>query len=270
MRVAPQAGLSDVPKQNKKLGDPTMKNKYNIAARATLFALALTATFALNTTAIAQAPPGSLWYNGDWNQFNALSNERNTIVSQASVYDDFNITGGPMWNVTAVFSDNAFQSMVVTGADWEIRTGVSNGNAGTLVASGTTNSPTVTPTGRSGIGGTEYMVEVTGLNLTLSALPAGQHYWLNVTPVGNGSGRSFDTTTSGTNCVGTPCGNDTNSWFNSTFFGVFFGPASNQVGSPADFSMGVIGNVVPEPATLALLTCGLGALLIALRRWRRA
>ena len=69
-----------------------MKNKYDFAARAALLALALTAAFALNTTAIAQAPPGSLWYNGDWNYVNGLANERNTLVSQAAVYDDFNVT----------------------------------------------------------------------------------------------------------------------------------------------------------------------------------
>ena len=129
------------------------KNKYNIAPRAALFALALTAAFALNTTAIAQAPPGSLWYNGDFRGGVAfLSNERNTIVSQAAVYDDFNVTA-PLWNVTAVFSDNAISSnIVISAADWEIRTGISEGNGGTLIASGTTNSPVVTLTGRSGGG----------------------------------------------------------------------------------------------------------------------
>jgi hypothetical protein len=107
------------------------------------------------------------------------------------------------------------------------------------------------------------MVEVTGLNVFLPMLPSGQHYWLNVTPVGNGTGRSFNSTTSGTNCVGTPCGNDGNSFFNSTYMGVYFeGPSST------DFSNGVIGNVVPEPATVPLLTFGVGALLIASRRRR--
>jgi hypothetical protein len=96
-------------------------------------------------------------------------------------------------------------------------------------------------------------------------LPSGQHYWLNVTPVGNGTGRSWNSTTSGTNCVGTPCGNDQNAFFNSTFFGTYFTSTSNE-GQPYDYSNGVIGNVVPEPATVALLTFGVGALLIALRR----
>ena len=42
--------------------------------RAALLALALSAALALNTTAIAQAPPGSLWYNGDFNYVNGLAN----------------------------------------------------------------------------------------------------------------------------------------------------------------------------------------------------
>jgi PEP-CTERM motif len=99
-------------------------------------------------------------------------------------------------------------------------------------------------------------------------LPSGQHYWLNVTPVGNGTGRSFNATTNGTNCVGTPCGNDGNDFFNSTYFGVFFGALNGGHGPVEDYSNGVIGTVVPEPATVALLTCGLGALLIAVRRRR--
>jgi hypothetical protein len=242
-----------------------MKNKYNVAA---LFALALAAALVLNTSVCAQAPPGSLWYNGDWNLVNGLANERNTVVSQAAVYDDFNVTAPLGWEVTAVFSDNALNT-VVTAADWEIRTGISEGNAGTLVASGTTNSPVVTLTGRGGFGFQEYMVEVTGLNVFLPMLPSGQHYWLNVTPVGNGTGRSFNSTTSGTNCVGTPCGNDQNAFFNSTFFGAYFTSTANE-GEPTDFSNGVIGTVVPEPATVALVTCGVGALLIALRHRRGA
>jgi len=246
-----------------------MKSKRQVAARAALLALTLAAALALNTTAIAQAPPGSLWYNGDWNFDTGLSNERNTAITQAAVYDDFDVTDPQGWHVTAVFSDNLVVPAppIITGADWEIRIGVSEGNSGTLVASGTTNSPIVTPTGRERQV-VEYMVEVTGLSLFLPALPSGEHYWLNVTPVGNGTGRFFNSTTCGANCVGTPCGNDDNAFWNSTTFGVFFDHTYNQCDGCNDFSMGVIGSVVPEPTTVALLTCGVGALLIALRRRR--
>jgi hypothetical protein len=242
-----------------------MKNKYNFAA---LFALALAAALVLNTPVCAQAPPGSLWYNGDWNTVNGLSNERNTIVTQGAVYDDFNVTAPQGWNVTAIFSDDLVipAPPTITGADWEIRTGVSEGNAGALIASGTTNSPIVTLINDQ-FQILEYRVEVIGLSVFLPMLPSGQHYWLNVTPVGNGTGRFFNSTTSGANCVGTPCGNDQNAFFNSTFFGAYFTSTANE-GQPSDYSMGVIGNAIPEPATVALLTCGVGALLITLRRRR--
>jgi hypothetical protein len=244
-----------------------MKNKYNFAGRAALLALTFTGALALNTTAIAQAPPGSLWYNGDHNGVQALANERNTDVTQAAVYDDFNVTASPGWNVTALFSDN-FAFANITAADWEIRTGISEGSAGTLIASGTTNSPVVTQM-HCGINGclvTE--VEVTGLNVFLPMLPSGQHYWLNVTPVGDGRGRSFNWTTSGTNCVGTPCGNDQNAFFNSTYFGAYFTSTANE-SQPYDYSMGVIGNVVPEPPPWAMMAMG-AVVLVGVQQLRRS
>ena len=190
----------------------------------------------------ALPPPPSiltLWYNGDFNGVNGLANERNTIVSQAAVYDDFDVPAGQMWNVVAVFSDN-LENTTVTAADWEIRSGISEGNAGTLVASGTTDSPIVTLLRCDGF--CEYRVEVGGLNVQLNP----GHYWLNVTVVGNGTGRSFNSTTSGANCVGTPCGNDQNAFFNSTYFGTDFTSTANE-GQPYDYSNGVIGTAVPEP-----------------------
>jgi hypothetical protein len=230
-----------------------MKDNYCSLLRATLPALFVAAAFSLNTTAIAQAPPGSLWYNGDWDFVGSHANESNTSSSTSQVFDDF-FVGSSGWMVSGLFSRNLI-STTVTGAVWEIRTGVSGGSEGILAASGSTATPTVTPTGRSGMGLNEFTVEVTGLNLFLSPLPAGQFYWLNFTPIGNGTGRSLITTTSGAMAVGNPPGNDGMSWFRP---GVGF--------SPDDFSMGVIGTVVPEPATVALLTCGGGALLIAVRR----
>jgi hypothetical protein len=226
-----------------------MKNKYNFAGRVAVFALALTGALVLNATAIAQAPPGSLWYNGDFNGVSYHANGVNTSDPNSQVYGEFFVTSSA-WHLTALFSDNLL-STVVTGAEFEVRV---NEPFGPLVASGSTQTPVVTPTGRSGFGLTEFMVEITGVNVVL----APGHYWINVEPLGNGTGRSLNTTTSGTNCVGTPCGNGMSYLLPEGTF------------SPDDFSMGVIGQSVPEPATWALLGGGLGMLVVAARRRRRA
>ena len=138
----------------------------------------------------------TMWYNGDFNNVNGLANEKSTTTAQASVYDNFLVTSATGWDVTDVFSDNLLTTNV-TGATWEIRSGITPGNGGTLVASGMTLTPTVTATGRSGFGFTEFQVKVSGLSVHLPQLPAGQFYWLNVTPIGDGTGRSFDSDTSG-------------------------------------------------------------------------
>jgi hypothetical protein len=225
-----------------------MENKHNFVARAAVLTLALSAAVALNTTAIAQAPPGSLWYNGDFNGVGFHANGVNTSDPPSQVIGEFNVTAGPFWHVTTLFSDNLL-STVVTGAEFEIRTG---GPFGTLFASGSTETPVITPTGRSGFGLNEFTVEVTGLSINL---PSGT-YWLNVEPIGNGTGRSLNTTTTGTNCVGTPCGNGMSYLLPEGIF------------TTTNFSMGVIGQSVPEPATWALLGGDLGALLIAALRRR--
>ena len=162
----------------------------------------------------------TMWYNGDFNNVNGLANEKSTTTAQASVYDNFLVTSASGWDITDVFSDNLMNTNV-TGATWEIRSGVSSGNGGTLVASGMTLTPTVTATGRSGFGFTEFQVKVSGLSVHLPQLPAGQFYWLNVTPIGDGTGRSFDSDTSGANAVGSPAGNDMNAFFDSTDFARF-------------------------------------------------
>ena len=62
----------------------------------------------------------------------------------------------------------------------------------------------------------EYTIQVTGLNVNLGP----GTYWLNVCPIDSGTGRSFNSTTVGANAIGQPPGNDVNSFFDSTFFGM--------------------------------------------------
>jgi hypothetical protein len=207
--------------------------------RGAFYLIVLVATCATPFALAQRAGTSStLWYNGDYNVVNALANEENTALGDgqyARVYDDFNVTGGG-WTITSVFSHN-LENTTVIGATWEIRQGISEGNGGTLIASGITMTPVVTLF-ECNFQICEYMIEVKGLNVSL----AEGHYWLNVTPIGDLTGRSFDSNTSGANCVGTPCGNNQNAFFNSNFFGANFTSTSNE-GQPTDFSMGVIGTV---------------------------
>jgi len=195
-------------------------------------------------------PAGALWYNGDFAgeaTGNGLANEAETSLGSgqfAFVYDDFNVTDSGGWDIDSVFSNN-LENTGVTAAVFEIRSGVSAGNGGTVIASGTTVTPVVTATGRSGFGFTEFMIEITGLSVHLD--PGTYH--LSVWPVGDLTGRSFNSTTAGANCIGTPCGDDANAFWDSNFFNVNFIPTTDpSVGCAPpneciDFSMGINGQV---------------------------
>jgi hypothetical protein len=194
------------------------------------------------------------FYGGDLDNRNGLANERNTVVNDARVYDDFNLTSAT--SITRLFSNN-LTDIVTTNGYYEIRSGVSSGNGGTLLSSGNVTI-SETPTGRSAFGYVEQHFETTAL--APIALAAG-HYWMTLVPIDSGSGRSFLSTTAGANSVGSPIAND-QSFFDSAFFGANFAPASGYVSSsPADFSIGVYvaGSAVPTPMAsaggLAMLGC---------------
>jgi hypothetical protein len=263
-----------------------MKNKYNFAARAALLALALTAAFAFTTngfaysTAASAVPgagstvgsdgvlPQSIWYNGDLNHVNGLANERDSslgIGQYAHVFDDFIVPTGQAWNVAGVYSNNYDSMTGYTGVEWSIRQGITAGNGGTLIASGTNtgNDFQVIFHNAGDFGYTEYTVNAINLNITLTA----GTYFLNVTPIGSGSGRSFTSDTSGAGCIGNPCGNNGNAFFDSNFFGANYQPTGDE-GQPGDFSMGVQVNFVPEPPPWAMTALG-AVVLLGVQQLRR-
>ena len=228
------------------------------------------AAVAAFATALPSSAQAQLWYNGDFNGANALSSERNTLVSQSMVYDNFVVTGAG-WTINSVFG-NFLANFAWSTADYEIRSGVSTGNGGTLLFSGSGVAASQVATGTSAFGLTEYTATISGLSIFLNP----GTYWLGISPVGTGnnnSDRAFLATTSGTN--GSNANIDGVAYFNSTFFGANFGPTSSQ-GVVGDLSLGVDGagsgqstggdDVVPEPATMTLLATGLAGMAAARRR----
>jgi hypothetical protein len=125
-----------------------------------------------------------LFYAGDLNPNDpnaAGMSDENTllILGGSSTYGAVNIpTGvtatvyGILYNVQA---SAAFDPLVAT---YDIRTGVSEGNGGTSIASGT-GTAVVQPTGRNFLGLNEYTVAVSWS--TPVTLTSGE-YWFNATP----------------------------------------------------------------------------------------
>ncbi|MCC7389743.1 MAG: PEP-CTERM sorting domain-containing protein [Phycisphaerales bacterium] len=207
--------------------------------------------------AAAASAQHAQWYNGDPDLVNGLSAEFNTSpVTDAYVFDDFDWNGGTIFDI----GGNFLSSTNITGYAYEIRSGMSNGFGGTLHASGDTDGAyTKTPNGFDAFGFTGYhlVADVPDSNLSPGK------YFLALSEKGDGTGRAFVATTSGAGSNGTPGGNNDNSFFYSTYFGVSYGPARDQFGTnSADFSYGI--NHVPAPASAALL--GLGALVARRRR----
>ncbi len=214
-------------------------------------------TLLLSNTA-RPASASHLWYNGDFDDSNALANVIGGGFPDARVFDDFTVTDKTGWHITSLWSNDLMNYTDATQANWTIRSGVSLGNGGTIIASGT-DTITQTATGRSRFGTNEYTVRVSALSIDLTS----GTYWLQVTPLGSGFDYSRCSTTMGANSIGTPAGNDGNSYFTASQSGIDFRAASDYLGRRfSDFSMGVDGNVivapaVPEPGNVALLA-GIG------------
>jgi hypothetical protein len=194
-------------------------------------------------------PQGSqvLWYTGDFDGRNGLANELNTAVTDAKVYDAVLVRDDGGWTVNALFSNNLDNiTPAPTRCSWEIRTTNTGedelwGDGGQLLFSGTT-ACTHTATGRSGFGFNEFTDQVDVSDQGIS-LDAGK-YWMNVTPIGSGSGRSFNTTTSHSNAVGDDRPRNFDAYWDSRFFMANFQYAAVAEGVyPVNQSMGVIGTV---------------------------
>lgn len=183
--------------------------------------------------AVAGTPPGlcspCLFYGGDFNVSDPNSaglSDENTllIVGGSSTYAAYNVPSGITAGVSGILVN--VQSSVdfdPKTATYDIRSGVSEGNGGTSIASGS-GTISVASTGRNFLGLNEYTVLV---KFPTTYLGAGE-YWFNVTPAcTNGAtdgscyeGRIFaSNTTQGTNGVLAGAQPDGAMFLNADFFG---------------------------------------------------
>jgi hypothetical protein len=213
-----------------------------------------------------------MFYSGDFDlnnpNANGLANENDASVPGnpygAATYQNFTISQN--YTVTGLFTNN-LSALNPSSGYWEIRSGVSEGNGGTMIASGTASDAnfTHTPTGRSGFGYSEYTDLARGLSVNL----APGTYWFSVVPQDpNNENLSYNSNTFGLNQVlgtGVSTTNDLQYW-DSPYFSWTYTNTDNQGPFPA-FSGGVYGaSSVPEPSSMIMLGSGLLAAAGVVRR----
>jgi hypothetical protein len=177
-------------------------------------------------------PPGlcspCLFYGGDLDVSDSnaagLSDENTLLVLGSSTYTAYSVPSGAWVGITGILVNvQASVNFDPQTAAYDVRTGVTEGNGGSEVTSGT-GSISVAATGRNFIGLNEYTVLVKIPTLYLGP----GEYWFNVTPqCTNGAtdgscyeGRIFiSNTTENTNAVhggAQPAGS---MYLNSSYFG---------------------------------------------------
>jgi len=189
-----------------------------------------------------------LYYAGDFDptnpNANGLADESDVVVDDSRIYQQFIF---PTSNKIVNIFGNYLCDTSFTLADVDIRTGVSVGNGGTVVASYTGLTTTIFDTGVPAFGFELYTITVTlPAPLTLSA----GTYYINLKPISSSFARSFHANTFGINQVNVFSPN--NNYWNSAFFGENFCNA-NTAGVFPLFSSGVNSGFPPySPANKVL------------------
>lgn len=220
-----------------------------------------------------------LWYNGDMianpelHYGSGTGNGISTNFGSIVIYDDFVITDPAGWLIERVWTNNVMRPnpSSVTEASWSIRTNMSAGNGGTVIAGGV-DAVTLTPTGRVNDElreRAEHSVEVSGLNIVLDP----GRYWLSVSPllglVRSGQYDSIVSWTFKEGSIGAPYAENGNSFLDAPQFGRNFAPAVFPNVDSVDYSMGVGGKVlstVPEPTSMLLVAAVFVRIMVRRKR----
>jgi hypothetical protein len=185
-----------------KLSPDSLQMHQSQAMRITLTNTAVGKTALLQPGDKGSTPDSVVgWYNGDPTDESVATHVN---LNRFHVYDSFDVPD-ESWDITGAFA-NVWMSHASSAPKkvfWEIRRNCSIGNAGVVVASGTSKA-VVIATKESARWGRGYKVTVSGLHVRLGH---GQ-YWIAVAPViKRGSRQEFVVGgTSGENSVGQSSG----------------------------------------------------------------
>ena len=205
--------------------------------------LAILAALALSATA-SHALPDLLWDNGEWDRAKAVSSERNTLVPDSWIVDDFFVA----------------DAVAVRDIEWlSVRSAGFDPIGADLLILTSAFAPVTEMTDLPYA--SEFVDMYQGLEVHRLLLhDLGVHldpgrYYIGVRSVGNGDFRAFSALQDSIHGA-------TEAFFRSEHFGYPDWVSTGEVVGPRDAVFRVFGDIVPAPATLVL---GLPALLA----WRR-
>jgi hypothetical protein len=194
--------------------------------------------------------PVCLFYGGDTNpnspDDNGFANDNTLLVPDTTTWGAFTVPAGQSWSVRGLFINtiaDGYNGLDPAASDWAIASGLSEGNGGSIVASGNATA-SFNPTGRLPFGFTEYTM---GVSIPTTVLSAGT-YWVNILPnctnASNGDcsiAQYYFDDTFGLNRYG-PLEPANVGFFNSSFFGFDYANLCevSSTGCQA-LSFGVIG-----------------------------
>lgn len=198
--------------------------------------------------------PRCLFYGGDTNTSspadNGFANENTLLVPDTTTWGAFTVPAGQTWTVDGLFINtiaDGYNGLDPSTSSWTIASGVSEGDGGSVVASGTSTAAgtSFNATGRFPFGFTEYTLKV---KVSPAVVLSAGTYWTTIVPQctdsGNGScsiAQYYFDDTFGLNRYG-PLEPANVGYFNSSYFGFNYANTCevSSTGCQA-FSFGVIG-----------------------------